>query len=391
VTSPAIRITACAGLLTAGLLFGGIGGGVAVAEPCGIAGRGDSTANTSGRGAEEKPNRPGMRIGARQDRGAFEVGSGGGQIRFGPRGIRGGLDFGPVRTRFGVSPRGFRVTSDAEPRRPRARNAEAAVGTYGTVEPGDETRSQSRRRDASVREGGIGGGARHHQLTIRIPIPQVLNGYGIPDHQPQNTVATVVVSVSTGGVVAYVEPPPEPTPEPWPEPGFRIQGEEDEPPVVEPVSRGGGSEFLSGGLPPLEVPAVVAPPPMLVSPPAAPPAVRPPAVRPAPPQVGGSPGAPAQVPGALAAPGSGTPPAVRGGAPGPAPPSATGAGPRATPAARPGYRRYPRNAQLTEMLAFALPGVAGMFFMTFSGGVIGYRQANAWRMLRRGGFDRFLP
>jgi hypothetical protein len=180
----------------------------------------------------------------------------------------------------------------------------------------------------------------------------------------------------------YVEPPPEPTPEP----GFRIQGEEDESPVVEPVSRGGGSDFMTGDPPPLEVPAVVASPPMLVSPPAAPPAVRP-----GPPQAGGGPGAPAQVPGSPAVPGSGTPPVVRGGAPEPAPPSATGAGPRATPATRMGYERYLRTAQLTEILAVALSGVAGLFFMTFSGGVIGYRQANAWRMLRRDRLDRFLP
>lgn len=46
---------------------------------------------------------------------------------------------------------------------------------------------------------------------------------------------------------------------------------------------------------------------------------------------------------------------------------------------------------LTEIAAVALPGVAGLLFLTFSGGMIGYRQANSARFVRTAGAERFLP
>lgn len=55
---------------------------------------------------------------------------------------------------------------------------------------------------------------------------------------------------------------------------------------------------------------------------------------------------------------------------------------------------YPRgvtNPALGEIAAVALPGVAGLLFLTFSGGVIGYRQANSTRFVRTAGAERFLP
>ncbi len=55
---------------------------------------------------------------------------------------------------------------------------------------------------------------------------------------------------------------------------------------------------------------------------------------------------------------------------------------------------YPRgvmNPTVAEIAAVALPGVAGLLFLTFSGGMIGYRQANSIRYVRTAGADRFLP
>jgi hypothetical protein len=59
-------------------------------------------------------------------------------------------------------------------------------------------------------------------------------------------------------------------------------------------------------------------------------------------------------------------------------------------APREGYQQYLRTAQLTELAAIALPGIAGLLCMTVSGGLIGYRQANALRTLRRDRYGRFL-
>ena len=42
------------------------------------------------------------------------------------------------------------------------------------------------------------------------------------------------------------------------------------------------------------------------------------------------------------------------------------------------------------MAVVALPGVTGLLFLTFSGGFIGYRQANSVRFLRTQGAERFL-
>lgn len=68
----------------------------------------------------------------------------------------------------------------------------------------------------------------------------------------------------------------------------------------------------------------------------------------------------------------------------------------ATPAGgqSPRVGAYPRgmtSPALVEIAAVALPGVAGLLFLTFSGGMIGYRQANSARFVRTAGAERFLP
>jgi hypothetical protein len=59
-------------------------------------------------------------------------------------------------------------------------------------------------------------------------------------------------------------------------------------------------------------------------------------------------------------------------------------------ATRADYPRYLRTPTAGELSFVALPGVAGLMFLTFSGGVIGYRQANSARFIRTAGAARFL-
>jgi hypothetical protein len=54
------------------------------------------------------------------------------------------------------------------------------------------------------------------------------------------------------------------------------------------------------------------------------------------------------------------------------------------------YPRYLRSPTAGELAAVALPGAIGLLFLTFSGGLIGYRQANSVRFIRTQGAERFL-
>jgi hypothetical protein len=122
---------------------------------------------------------------------------------------------------------------------------------------------------------------------------------------------------------------------------------------------------------PVGVPPVVAPAPVIVPVPPPAPAVvpvPPPAVVPVPP--------PAPAP--LAPPPSVTEPA---------PPETLS--PQAIPF-RAGYPDYLRAATVSQLLAAALPGVAGILLMTTAGGVVGYRQARAMQTLPPVGVARFL-
>ncbi len=58
---------------------------------------------------------------------------------------------------------------------------------------------------------------------------------------------------------------------------------------------------------------------------------------------------------------------------------------------RQGYTEYLRTAGLPQLAGAAMPGVAGILLLTFGGGVIGYRQASAGRMVRMSGAARYLP
>jgi hypothetical protein len=57
---------------------------------------------------------------------------------------------------------------------------------------------------------------------------------------------------------------------------------------------------------------------------------------------------------------------------------------------RVGYTEYLRNAGLSQVVAVALPGLAGIVVLTGAGGLVGYRQAKAGHAVRTGGTARFV-
>jgi hypothetical protein len=54
-----------------------------------------------------------------------------------------------------------------------------------------------------------------------------------------------------------------------------------------------------------------------------------------------------------------------------------------------GYTNYLRNAELSQVAALAVPGVAGMLVLTGAGGLVGYRQAKAGHAVHTNGTARF--
>ena len=409
---PVVRLLACAGMVAAGLV---IGGGIASADS-GLGGLGighDQNNDSNPRSdTDQTPvNPPVVRIGAREDRGGFEVGPGGIPIGRQP-GFRGGFDISPDGPRpttgeggisgaFNLGPSGSRLTfgpgsggsgagsdrgaqADAEPSpsgTPVESGAEvAAFGQGSTEEPGAP--------EGSAKAPDIGRAAMAQRLTIYIPVPRLLARTG---GRAQSSFTTVVISVPTGSILrAYGQPRPHP--QPSPSPSFRTSEIPSEMPDVEVIDSSGehGSDYTpSGDLQPVRAPLVIAPPPVApprpVVPPVAPPAIPPVAV--APPPAGGRPASQLHVPNSIVA---GAPPEIRGPAPTAAPPPAAGAGPVEIPATRFGYQQYLRTAKVTDMAVVALPGVVGLLLMTVSGTVIGHRQARAGHMLRHTGAARFM-
>ena len=133
---------------------------------------------------------------------------------------------------------------------------------------------------------------------------------------------------------------------------------------------------------PASVPAApVAPAPVIV-PPVVPP---PPVVVPLAPAPAPSPLAPAPSP---AAPPS---PVIQQPRTNHQPALADSLSPQAIPESfRVGYADYLRAADVIDLLAVALPGVAGILASTAAGGVVGYRQARAAQTLPPVGIARFL-
>ena len=314
----AVRSIACAGLLTTGLLMGGVGGGIAVAD----------TGDSAGEGAE------GASVTSKVDSGSHGA-------------------------------------SDAT-------KPDPPTSTVGSGREDVDVKS----RDEDIQKDGIPTGTRKFKGSLMIPILRIprkdeLPTSGLPD--PALFYTTVEISVPTlADVFAAMQRQPEPSPQP--RPAFRTQ--EEGPPVAD--SGGGGVDPLSTGVaaepPVLRAPMVIAPPPIGL----------PPATAPVAP-LGTSAGAvPAQAVAADAVAVGARAPMIRGSLPPAAEPAAGSLTTMSGPATRLGYPRYLRNPTVGELAAVALPGAIGLLFLTFSGGFIGYRQANSARFIRAQGAERFL-
>jgi hypothetical protein len=211
---------------------------------------------------------------------------------------------------------------------------------------------------------------------LRIPRPDELPPSGLPSLGLFFT--TVVIPVPVFGE-PYAEMQSQP---PTPAPGPTFKTQEESPPVAD--SGGGGVDPLSVGVaaepPVLQAPLVIAPLPMPIS--AAPPPVVP---------LGTAAGA-APAPVAVEVAAGVSVPAPRVSLQPMAEPanssmiSMTSTSGQAT---RLGYPRL-REPTTGELALLALPGLAGLMVLTFSGGVIGYRQANSARMFRTQSAARFL-
>lgn len=212
--------------------------------------------------------------------------------------------------------------------------------------------------------------------VLRIPSTEELWAPGLtPPSAFVRTLELPVLPTLQDVLRALAQPEPEP---PRPGPAFRTQQEEA--PVIDTTGNttGGGGGAAAEAPPVIRAPVVVAP-------------------RPQAPVVGAQPGrspAPASPP--AAAPGAspavaGVPtPSMRGSLPpsGTTPMTRPGTETGQTPA---GYPRFLRGSSIGELVVVALPGLGGLLFLTFSGGVIGYRQADSGRYVRTAAVARFLP
>ncbi|MDT5244771.1 MAG: hypothetical protein QOD36_2147 [Mycobacterium sp.] len=314
----AVRLIACAGLLASGLLMGGAGAGIAVADT------GDST----GEGAE------GASVTSKVDSGSDGAGN--------------------------------------------ATKPDPPTSTVGSGRDDVDVKSP----DEDKKKDGFPTGIRKFKGSLMIPILRIprkdeLPTSGLPN--PALFYTTVEIPVpGLAEVFAAMQPQPQPSPNPGP--AFRTQ--EEGPPVAD--SGGGGVDPLSTGVaaepPVLRAPIVIAPPPI----------PRLPASAPVAPLGTSAEAPPAQVVAADAVAVGARAPVIRGSLPPTAEPPTGSLTPMSGQATRLGYPRYLRNPTVGELAAVALPGAAGLLFFTFSGGFIGYRQANSARFIRAQGAERFL-
>jgi hypothetical protein len=288
---------------------------------------------------------------------------------------------------------GAPVTSKVEGGSEGASNATKPDPPTSTVGSGrDDIDVKS--ADEQNKQNGFPTGSKKLKDPVTVPIPRIPRTDELPASrlpEPCLFYTTLVKPLQTlADVFAAMQPQPEPSPAPGP--AFRMQ--EEGPPVAD--SGGGGVDAVSTGVaaepPVLQAPLVIAPRPMQL-PPAAAPVEHPGAPA-------GEPAAPVAHPGAPA--GASPPPVVAVDAvavdapvirssllPTVEPPARTPP-PMSGQATRLGYPRHVRTPTAGELAAVALPGVAGLLFLTFSGGFIGYRQANSVRFLRAQDAERFL-
>jgi hypothetical protein len=322
----AMRLIACAGLLTAGLLMAGAGVSVAVADTGDSAGPSRAAASATSK------------------------------LGGGSKGANGATNRGSPTSTIGNGRQGVDIKS---------------------------TNEQKKTNDNPIGPKKFNG-----SLTIpvlRVPKQDELPASGWPG--PRLFYTTVVIP-TLSDVFAALQPKPEPTPTPSPVPAVRTEVEAPAPVAdsggggVDPPSHGDASEP-----PVLQAPMVVAPIsiPIPISIP------RPPVVAPvAPPGLSAGVG-PKQAVAVDVATAGARAPLIRGSLPPTAvQPQAKVLTSTSEQTARLGYARYLRDPTEAELAAIALPGVTGLLFLTFSGGLIGYRQANSARFIRAQGAERFL-
>ncbi len=204
--------------------------------------------------------------------------------------------------------------------------------------------------------------------AFSVPLPTVPGTDGlqlsIDLTDPYAAYATVDETFNTfNSLLADAYAPFDPTPPPSPEPSFRITEEEPhadaDGSVVDLFSVGS-----DGDLPVLRAPIV---PPGVTAPPRGFPApVRADGARPEATGVGPA--------GGEVAPGSRGPVTPNGSVQAESLPGGTAA-------PRQGYPQYLRSPHIGELAVLALPGLVGLLAITASGGMVGYRQANAGRHL----------
>jgi hypothetical protein len=329
-----MRILACAGALTAGLLLGVVGGGIATAD--------DGGESQGSSGASDSSNDDS----ADQSTGLGEPD--------GSVGVNGGASDPP----------------------------ESSVGSgrddnVGTREPEKPTREEPKKSDRNRRFELPQPLFKHSFLIPILSAPEPTKGS--PPAPYWTTIAVPVPSID--GALGYLQPEPEP------EPGPAFRGQEEEPVIS---ATGGGSETAPGTDPQppvLQAPVVVAPP-VRGAAPAAAPAAAPSAASTTSSALGNPGGAVPRM--TAAAPPAGATVRAATASGDPLPPKAI-IPMRGQPTTRLGIPQYLRPATVAELATAALPGIAGLVFLTTGGGVIGYRQANAGRYLRLDTTARFLP
>jgi hypothetical protein len=263
-----------------------------------------------------------------------------------------------------------------------ATNRGSPTSIIGNGRQGVDIKSTNERRKTN--DNPIGPKKFNGSLTIpvlRVPKPDELPASGWPG--PRLFYTTVVIP-TLSDVFAALQPKPKPTPGPVP----AVRTEVEAPaPVAD--SGGGGVDPPSHGVasepPVLQAPMVVAPISIPI------PIPRPPVVAPvAPPGMSAGVG-PKQAVAVDVATAGARAPLIRGSLPPTAvQPQAKVLTSTSEQTTRLGYARYLRDPTETELAAIALPGVTGLLFLTFSGGLIGYRQANSARFIRAQGAERFL-
>ena len=331
-----MRLIACAGLLTTGLLMGGAGAGIARAD----------TGDSAG---------PSPEVGSVPSK--ADSGSGG------SNGATGATNLHPTTSTVG--------------------NGREDVDVKSTNKEKNDNPVGLKKFNGSVTI-----------PILRPPKKDELPASGWPD--PTLFFTTVVIPVPTlSDVFAALQPQPAPTPAPspafrTPSPAFRtpspaLRTQQEAPAVVDSGGGGGGADPLSAGVagepPVLHAPMVIAPLPIPLPRVVA-------RVAPLGASAGAGPTRAVAVDGAAAGARS---PVIRGSLPPTAvePPART-LTPMSGQATRLGYPRYLRNPTVGELAAIALPGATGLLFLSFSGGFIGYRQANSVRFIRTQGAERFL-